>query len=1029
MHQVWRMQRRAATLVVLLAAAFGFELTATAVYKFDIEDIRPGLVATYTDPGAENATITKLEPTIALVLGNGEAAHPRLSASGGMIRWQGYINILRAGPYRFSANLRGKVSVSVADQQVFAADVPADAPALKTGAKADLKAGIQPFAVEFTRSPGVARLELMWEGPDIYREPLSYTALFHLGSKIPPQVAANQHVDMGRFLAEEHSCVRCHAPGTNAIARGLDHRQGPNLTDVGKRTYPGWIYQWLQNPHQVYADAVMPQMFGTDEVGKTEAYAVAKFLTSLAGPLDEEPGKLDKVSVDRGRILFTSVGCVVCHGSPTEEAKANGKTLSFYPAAVSQFSLRGIAGKTTPKKLADYLKNPHATDPGGRMPSMLLTDQEARDLANFLCGDKTGVQPKDLVQLPEPPANALVMKAFQKLPSRPEDMPAFQKLEPEKQLIDLGQRLVLQKNCAACHNLEIGGKQVMGATAKGSFDDIAGPKSKDLGCLAFAGDKRGAAPSFQFTDGERKQLDQFLRQGTAGPGSPSPTYKAHVSLQRFRCLNCHDRDGEGGLTESLVEELKRYEKAENAEAVLPPQLTGVGHKLRTSWLTEVLLKGGRARPWMSLRMPQFGEAHVGHLPAALAHLEGTQAYDKIDTVTLSNENIAAGRFMTGKSGFGCISCHDIAGIPNFGTRGPDLATTIERVQYDWYRRWMQQAQRMDPGTKMPTAFPDGKSTLLTVLHGDADAQAEAIWAYMSLGPKLPLPEGVQKTQKGLILTVKSQPSMLRTFMPNSGTKAIVTGYPAGISASFDAQKCRLAYAWTGDFLDVSPVWNNRGGAPARILGEKFVEFPDGCPWALTDSEAVPDLVERGKDPAFGANLPEGQVYLGERHLSFTGYGKDKLGQPAFRYEIDAPKAGKLKVEEKPLPLLTPAATGLARRFSLDVPEQGNLWFLAYATNNTPKIIDASGESPRESSDKLEFSAAKYAIVIPQGNQSLVLNVPKTGKDWTWRLRQDGGTWQVLLHRVATKGQTQVQVNLWSPHDNDAAALKKVLATE
>ena len=54
-----------------------------------------------------------------------------------------------------------------------------------------------------------------------------------------------------------------------------------------------------------------------------------------------------------------------------------------------------------------------------------------------------------------------------------------------------------------------------------------------------------------------------------------------MTVQRFNCLACHARDGEGGLSPQLSEELRRYEKADNSEAITPPTLTGVGHKLRT----------------------------------------------------------------------------------------------------------------------------------------------------------------------------------------------------------------------------------------------------------------------------------------------------------------------------------------------------------------------------------------------------------------------------------------------------------------
>ena len=106
--------------------------------------------------------------------------------------------------------------------------------------------------------------------------------------------------------------------------------------------------------------------------------------------------------------------------------------------------------------------------------------------------------------------------------------------------------------------------------------------------------------------------------------------------------------------------------------------------------------------------------------------------------------------IVGKGGLGCISCHDISGIPNTGTRGPDLATIDQRVRYDWYARWLSQPLRMAPGTRMPQAFIDGNSPLSAVLHGDGDAQAAAMWAYLSLGPGLPLPDGMEPP-KGLIV--------------------------------------------------------------------------------------------------------------------------------------------------------------------------------------------------------------------------------------------------------------------------------------
>src|SRR5438445_3595915 len=104
--------RFAATLagIVALVMVVG-NVPAGAADEVERENLRPGLVTTYRDAGrgplSPAVEIIQLEPTMALALKAGEAAHPRLSADGGTIRWQGYLNVLRAGNYLFAVTLRG----------------------------------------------------------------------------------------------------------------------------------------------------------------------------------------------------------------------------------------------------------------------------------------------------------------------------------------------------------------------------------------------------------------------------------------------------------------------------------------------------------------------------------------------------------------------------------------------------------------------------------------------------------------------------------------------------------------------------------------------------------------------------------------------------------------------------------------------------------------------------------------------------------------------------------------------------------
>ncbi len=621
-------------------------------------------------------------------------------------------------------------------------------PVLHEGADVALEAGVHPLVAEFTRLPGGARVELFWEAKHFRREPLPYDHLGHLPNQVPAGLAADARIERGRYLVEESGCVRCHASvKDNGMAKGLISRSGPDLSRVGQRVRAGWLMRWLESPQRLRPGAAMPEMFRPDETGRVERYAVTRYLVALGGPVKADPKPIQRgsmlASMGRGERLYGKLGCIACHGSPEgEHAKPKEDVApSFVFAAPARlYPLTDLGGKTTPGCLAAYLKNPLTIDPSGRMPNMLLSNNEAEDLARFLCPSKA----EDAGDgLPEAPKAEAMRAAFRRVDDRADEWAAFRRLPVEKQWPELGQRIVLDRGCNNCHTIAPGGKPFATIQASASLEEIVQPAKQGSGCLAHEPDRRGSAPRFGFGAEDHSAIRSFLRRGLDGAGTPVPIYTARNDLERFNCLACHSRDGDGGLSATVLEQLRRDENAENTEAVRPPPLTGVGHKLRTPWARQVLLDGGRARPWMGLRMPQFGEANVGRLPEALARLGGTEPDDTIHPSMRTAAKIEAGRYLVGKNAFGCISCHDLAGIASTGTRGPDLARMNQRVRYDWYRRWLEQPQRIQPGTRMPAVFADGKSTLDKVLGGNADAQADALWAYLSLGAALPLPDGMK----------------------------------------------------------------------------------------------------------------------------------------------------------------------------------------------------------------------------------------------------------------------------------------------
>jgi hypothetical protein len=332
---------------------------------------------------------------------------------------------------------------------------------------------------------------------------------------------------------------------------------------------------------------------------------------------------------------------------------------------------------------------------------------------------------------------------------------------------------------------------------------------------------------------------------------------------------------------------------------------------------------------------------------------------------------------------------------------------------------------------MPTVFPDGKSLLDNILGGNPDAQAEAMWGYLALGPTLPLPEGLEPP-KGLVLTPTDRPVLLRTFLPEAGTRGIAVGYPGGVSIAFDGTTCRLAYGWSGHFLDASPVWDNRGGAPAKLLGTRFWVAPEGCPWGVSESTEPPDFAAQARDPAFGGPLPEGTVFSGKQRLFFEGYTLDRAGVPTFRYHLDAGGGKTLKVEERPQPLRGVAGVGVERRFTVQTPAGRHVWLLAGESQEPPRWLDTKGNLTPLDRKALtaEEPAADRRVVLSQGGRATVL-VPSAVPDGTvWHLRKEGATWKVLLRLPANQqqmGRAHLRLEVWAPWRDDPGLLRELKA--
>ena len=199
----------------LLTFALFTGLLATAVRVHadepKIGDLHRGLVATYRD--AAKTEVQRLEPTIALALKAGESAHPRLDGKSEAVTWQGYLNVVRGGNYRFRVRLLGEFKLTIAGKEVLKLKAADEKPALTDGVEVRLEPGVQPLVAEFTRTAPAAQFELLWQSPQFRAEPLHQDFLGHTTAQETAAFKTSVRADEGRFLMEEMNCLKCHRAG------------------------------------------------------------------------------------------------------------------------------------------------------------------------------------------------------------------------------------------------------------------------------------------------------------------------------------------------------------------------------------------------------------------------------------------------------------------------------------------------------------------------------------------------------------------------------------------------------------------------------------------------------------------------------------------------------------------------------------------------------------------------------------------------------------------------------------------------
>jgi len=161
-------------------------------------------------------------------------------------------------------------------------------------------------------------------------------------------------------------------------------------------------------------------------------------------------------------------------------------------------------------------------------------------------------------------------------------------------------------------------------------------------------------------------------------------------------------------------------------------LDGEGAKVREEWLYRFLQKPETVRPWLRFRMPTFGFTHdeTDALVKYFSNLDKQKVSFAPVPPPSSQETITIGRDLFTK--FRCIQCHLPSSAQSLTASflAPDLVMARERLKPAWVVDWLKDPQALQPGTMMPSFFPEGQTPFQDVLEGDTLKQIHAIKDYL-----------------------------------------------------------------------------------------------------------------------------------------------------------------------------------------------------------------------------------------------------------------------------------------------------------
>jgi cytochrome c553 len=794
--------------------------------------------------------------------------------------------------------------------------------------------------------PGTSMPDILHSMPAAERAKATENLVHFLVSRNGPidatPVAANKDViEKGRNLYHQVGCVACHAahdkpPQHKTDGKNADKRttEPPPQSEIGQvvphpdlktKTTVSQLATFIANPLNVRPAGRMPSLGLSSE----DSIAIASYL--LRDQVEENQFRLPtaKFEVDSqkaklGRQLFAEIGCASCHDTAVHQlptlvdfkllgAKVEGFDDNDNRSPGGESPAHAIDGKTATKYLNFGLLNSglliSLQKPliVGGLTISSANDSPDRDPAEYLLeGSNDGEKYTRIDSRPIPPFSA----RFQ---------PQAFRFNNEMEYSTYRLTITKMQNSGA-NAMQFSELQFYSSVKPqpGIPSRLEARPLKHLtvsatgGCLSANVGK--GRPRFDLSATQRAALAESLPSIQKQPKPLSAKAAVDLTMNAFRCYACHNREGKGGPSNELADYFV-YEKLVDLgdEGRLPPPLERVGAKLTEEGFHDMLVAGDRYRAFMATRMPQFGLKNIGHLPKQFAEAD-RKKLPPYSPSKLTSKLVDDGRTLAGKGALACINCHVWGDSKLPGAEGMDLQKTQRRIRKEWFHAWLKTPQKLRKGTRMPSSWPQGKSFFPTIQEGDVDLQIDALWAYLSAGNKGGLPAGLAPADRTRLI-VTDKPIVFRTFFDKVSAHTILVGFRQQSHVAFDANRIRMALAWSGDFAATKQSWDGRAGQYTPLPSNDVVNFPDGPSFAQLESADAtwPKDVPKAK---LGSNrTPPG--------WKFNGYRYDAERVPTFLYQ-----AGSIAVEETPVAEFELGTGVMVRQFHLTATQETkNLYFL------------------------------------------------------------------------------------------------------